>query len=181
MPETVINIVPAMSGVTTALVLFIFAALLYPNVIKNRTQFYAGFACVLLILLLFSLDVMIRQPGFQVMTGAVTGLLQLFALIMFFMSAGGMSAGELAGEFKRSYEVIRRGEEEKTLIVPLTGEVPRKQAAPGDSAGAGGAVPSVREDIDVDLAAGGGGAGWPVKGSESKGSLPVDDDRTPGT
>jgi hypothetical protein len=121
-------IIPHMGGVTTALVLFIFAALLYPKTIKNRTQFYAGFACVLLILLLNSLDVMIRTSGFQVFSGAVTGLLQLFALIMFFMSAGGMSAGELAEEFKRSYEVIRRGEEGKTVIVPLTGELPKPRA-----------------------------------------------------
>lgn len=123
-------IVPQIGGITTALVLFIFACLLYPKTIKNRTQFYAGFFCVLLILLLYSLDVMIRQPGFQVFAGAITGLLQLFALVMFFLSAGGMSAGELAEEFKRSYEVIRRGEEEKTVVVPLTGEVPKPREEP---------------------------------------------------
>jgi hypothetical protein len=125
-PE-VINIVPSMGGITTALVVFIFACLLYPKTIKNRTQFYAGFACVLLILLLNSLDVMIRQAGFQVFSGAVTGLLQLFGLIMFFLSAGGMSAGELADELKRSYEVMRRGDDTKTVIVPLTGEMPRRR------------------------------------------------------
>ncbi len=184
MEEKVINIVPTMSGVTTALVLFIFAALLYPSVIKNRTQFYAGFACVLLILLIFSLDVMIRQPGFQVMSGAITGLLQLFALVMFFMSAGGMSAGELAGEFKRSYEVIRRGEDEKTVIVPLTGEVPRRRDdVAGRAAGKAGAsqVPATSEGIDLDLAGGAAGGGWPVKGSEDKGSLPLEEEDRPGT
>ncbi|HEX8525187.1 MAG TPA: hypothetical protein VF669_23250 [Tepidisphaeraceae bacterium] len=122
--ETTI-IVPHMGGVTTALVLFIFAALLYPSAIKNRTQFYAGFTGVVLILLLYSLDVMIRTTGFQVFSGAITGLLQVFALLMFFMSAGGVSAGELADEMKRAYEVIRRGEDEKTVIVPLTGEMPK--------------------------------------------------------
>lgn len=123
-------IVPQMGGVTTALTLFIFACLVFPQTIKNRTQFYAGFACVVLILLLYSLDVMIRTSGFQVFSGAITGLLQLFALIMFFLAAGGMSVGELAGELKRSYEVIRRGEDEKTVIIPLTGEVPRKRDEP---------------------------------------------------
>ena len=65
-------IIPQMAGVTTALTLFIFACLVFPTTIKNRTQFYAGFFCVVLILLLYSLDVMIRQPGFQVFAGAVT-------------------------------------------------------------------------------------------------------------
>ena len=118
-------IIPTLSGVTTALVLFIFACLLYPQAVKNRTQFYAAFAAVVLILFMFSLDVMIRTPGFQVFAGAVTGLLQIFAFVMLFMAAGGMSAGELAGDLKRAYEVIRRGEEEKTVIVPLTGEAPK--------------------------------------------------------
>jgi len=123
--EPVNVIVPTMDGVTTAIVVFIFACLLYPTAVKNRTQFYAAFVAVVLILLLFTLDVMIRSPGFQVFAGAVTGLLQLFALLMLFMSAGGLSVGELADELRNAYEVVRRGEDQKTVIVPLTGEIPK--------------------------------------------------------
>lgn len=157
-----INIVPTMSGVTTALVLFVLGCLLYPSAIRNRTQFYAGFVAVLLIVLLFSLDVMIRQPGFQVFCGAVTGLLQLFALLMFFLSAGGMSVGELAGDLKRAYEVVRRGEEEKTIIIPLSGQKPR-------AAGSDSPASATRADDEIlprDAA--------PPKPPETGGSIPLE-------
>ncbi len=120
-----------MEGVTTALVVFIFAALLYPKAIKNKTQFYAAFVAVVFIILVFSLDVMIRSPGFQVFGGAVTGLLQLFALIMLFLAAGGMSIGELTEDLRNAYEVVRRGEERKTVIIPL-GERPVDHSRTGD-------------------------------------------------
>ena len=41
-------------------------------------------------------------------------------------------ARELAGEFANAYEVIRRGEEEKQVIVPLTGQVPKPKAESSD-------------------------------------------------
>ncbi len=123
-------VIPQLGGVTTALVLFALACLLYPAAIKNRAQFYAGFVAVLVMVFLFSLDVMIRQPGFQVFSGAVTGLLQLFALVMFFMSAGGMSVGELADDLKHAYEVVRRGEEAKTVIIPLGSQKVGSASAP---------------------------------------------------
>jgi hypothetical protein len=122
-------IVPHLGGVTTALVLFVFACLLYPAAIKNKAQFYAGFTGVLLILLVYSLDVMIRSPGFQVFGGALTGLLQLFSLVMFFMAAGGMSVGELGEEMKGAFEVMRRGESDKTVIIPLSGQMAKREGA----------------------------------------------------
>ena len=45
-----------------SMVLFIFACLLYPPAI-NEAEFYAGFVGVLLILLIYSVDVMIRSPA----------------------------------------------------------------------------------------------------------------------
>jgi hypothetical protein len=159
-------IVPHLGGVTTALVLFIFAALLHPKAIKNKAQFYAGFGAVLVILLVYSVDVMIRRPGFQVFGGALTGLLQLFALVMFFMSAGGMSVGELGEELRGAYEVIRRGENEKTVIVPLTGEVPKPREARGTAI-----APVEGERVDIE-----GEGGWPPRTEkrEDTGSLPLE-------
>jgi hypothetical protein len=158
-----------MGGVTTALVLFIFACLLYPPAIKNKAQFYAGFVGVLLILLIYSVDVMIRSAGFQVFGGALTGLLQLFSLLMFFMAAGGMSVGELGEEMKGAFEVIRRGETEKTVIVPLTGQMP-KPREPGNMV----RTDEKGEESRIDLA---GEGGWPPKAEpkrEDSSSIPLE-------
>src|SRR5437773_2627148 len=118
----------ALNGVTTAIVLFIFACVVWPQLVKNRTQFYAAFVSVLAIILLFSLALMLRDSsGFQVLAGFIIGLLQIFAIIMLFLCAGGLTFKELTGEMARAYEVIRRGEETKTVIIPLTGEAPKKK------------------------------------------------------
>jgi hypothetical protein len=153
-------VVPTLEGVTTALVLFIFVCVHYPSLVKNKTQFYAAFFAVLLMILLYSLDVMIRSSGFHIFAGAVTGLLQIAALVLLFTSAGGLSVKQLAGELGRAYEVIRRGESEKTVIVPLSGEMPRPRqqpAAPGASTPAASSSDAPEaEKIDMPAE-----AGWP--------------------
>src|SRR4051795_207390 len=116
-----------LDGVTTACVLFLFACLVIPGFIKNRTQYYAAFGCVLGIILMDTLSMMIGSPKFQVFGGVVIGLLQLIAVAMLVMCAGGMNAKTLAGEMRGAYEVIRRGEEEKEVIIPLTGAAPKKR------------------------------------------------------
>jgi hypothetical protein len=118
-------VVPQMEGVTTALVAFIFVCVVYPKLVKNKTQFYAALAFVLIIILLYSLNTMIGSAGFQVFAGAAMGLLQVGAILLLFLSAGGLTLRELGSDMARAYEVIRRGEEEKTVIVPLSGEMPR--------------------------------------------------------
>ena len=151
-------VVPVMEGVTTAIVAFIFVCVIYPNLVKNKTQFYAAFVCVLAIILLHSLNTMIGSTGFQVFAGAMTGLLQVAALVLLFTSAGGLTVKELAGELGRAYEVIRRGEEEKTVIIPLSGEMPKPRQRPGGAGSAGGGT----VDDEIDAAMGGispGGTG----------------------
>jgi hypothetical protein len=153
-------VVPTLEGVTTALVLFIFVCVLYPSLVKNKTQFYAAFFAVLLMILLYSLDVMIRSSGFHIFAGAVTGLLQIAALVLLVTSAGGLSVKQLAGELGRAYEVIRRGESEKTVIGPFGGEMPRPRhqpAAPGASTPAASSS-DAPEPEKIDMPA---GAGWP--------------------
>src|SRR5215212_3033141 len=89
-------VVPEMEGVTTAIVAFIFVCVVWPRLVKNKTQFYAAFAAVLLIILLHSLSVMIyTSAGFQVFSGAAQGLLQLAAIVLLFSGAGGISVKEL--------------------------------------------------------------------------------------
>jgi hypothetical protein len=163
-------VVPQMEGVTTVLAAFIFVCVCYPKLVKNKTQFYAAFAMVAVIILLFSLSVMLKDSaGFQVFAGAVTGLLQLGAFVLLFLSAGGITMKELAGEMGRAYEVIRRGEEEKTVIVPLTGEMPkpRQPAPPAETRGptpvGGETTPPPAEKIDLPPQ-----AGWPTQAPQAK-------------
>jgi hypothetical protein len=160
-------VVPQMEGVTTVLAGFIFVCVCYPKLVKNKTQFYAAFAMVAVIILLFALSVMLKDSaGFQVFAGAITGLLQLGAFVLLFLSAGGITMKELAGEMGRAYEVMRRGEEEKTVIVPLTGEMPKPRQQPGETrppaATGTESAPSV-EKIDLPPK-----AGWPTQAPQSK-------------
>ena len=157
--------VPVLEGVTTAIVAFIFACVVWPHLVKNKTQFYGAFAAVLFIILLHSLNTMIGAVGFQVFAGALTGILQVCAIVLLFLAAGGITLRELGAEMGRAYEVIRRGENEKTVIVPLTGEMPKPRGASTTSA-----ARDVDDEIDegrIDLPP---SAGWPAKPqAESRG------------
>src|SRR5688500_2489647 len=103
-------ITPTLERVTTAIVLFVFACVLYPRLVKNKTQFYAAFTCVIVIIRLTSLRQMLyNSVGFQVFSGAMIGLLQAGAIVLLFLSAGGLTFKELGGDLARAYEVVRRG------------------------------------------------------------------------
>src|SRR5438876_6031982 len=97
-----------LDGVTTACVLFLFTCLVIRNFIKNRTQYYAALGCVLGIIAMNTVALMIGSARFNVFAGVVVGFLQLVAVTMLVMCAGGMSVKTLAGEMGRAYEVIRR-------------------------------------------------------------------------
>jgi hypothetical protein len=162
-----------MEGVTTAIVLFIFACVLYPAIVKNKTQFYAAFIALLVIILLHSMSYMFGfgkdgSAGFQVFAGATTGLLQLAAILLLFMSCGGVSLRDIGSEMGKVIEVIRRGEEEKTVIVPLSGEMPKPRQQPPMGAPT---EPPVAERIDAPS-----GAGWPQKKGEppDRSSIPLE-------
>lgn len=160
-------VVPQMEGVTTAIVLFIFVCVIYPQLVKHKPQFYGAFTALLIIILLHSLSSMIGTAGFQVFAGFLTGLLQLIAIILLFMSCGGISLRELAGDMARAYEVIRRGESEKTVIIPLTGEQPKPRQ------GTAAAPSTPDDDIEeekIDLPP---DAGWPQKKDNSS-SIPLE-------
>lgn len=113
-------------GITTALVLFILACMLFPRTIKNRSQFYMAFGVTLLVLAISTLRYMLYDSGgMQVFGGFATGIFQIGALVLLFLSAGGLSVGQFADEMKEAIEVVRRGGEAKEIIVPMKGEVPR--------------------------------------------------------
>jgi hypothetical protein len=121
MPESITNIsvVPVNDGVTTCLLGFLLVCLIFPSLVKNRPQYYAALGCVVVIILLHSFALMFKSAGFTVMTGVFTGVLQALAIVLVVLSVGGLRLRELAGDIKGSYEVMRRGETEKEVIIPM--------------------------------------------------------------
>lgn len=116
-----------MDGVKTAIVGFIFVCIVLPHIVKNRHQYYMALVIVLLGMLLQVLANAFSQPGagFWRVCYTFDLLLQAVAILLLVMAAGGLSASELAGNMARAYEVMRRGEEEKEIIIPLPTDAPR--------------------------------------------------------
>jgi hypothetical protein len=136
-----------MQGVTTAIVAFLFAGVIWPQVIKHRVQFYAALIVVCLIILFDSIGRM--WPSTNTALTALNGLLQIVGVVMCVLSTG-MSAKDLSGEVFHTIDVVRRGGEKETIIVPLRGEQPKPRG--GGGAGAAGVGPG-RVDLDRDIAA----------------------------
>jgi hypothetical protein len=133
-----------MHGVTTAIVAFIFAGVIWPHLIKHRVQFYAALLVVLFIIILDGIGHAFAGDGGRKAIYAVTSLFQVAAIVLLVLSTG-MSAKQLSGEVFHTIDVVRRGGEKETIIVPLRGEQPKAR----DRTDAG--VPRV--DLDRDIAA----------------------------
>jgi hypothetical protein len=105
-------------GVTTAIVLAIFAGIFWPHAIRNRQQFYFAIGAVLLIIVFETLDGMILNPGFHRFASLMVGIGQIVGILGIILAASGQSVGEFAAD---TVEVVRRGEEEKEILIKGTG------------------------------------------------------------
>lgn len=116
-----------MQGVTTAIVGFIFVCIVWPQLVKNKPQYYAALATVLITIILDALARLFTGSGtpgaIATFAYVATGFLQVVAIFLLVLATGGLSARELAGEIKGAYEVIRRGEEEKEIIIPIRSQM----------------------------------------------------------
>ena len=121
-----------MHGVTTAIVAFIFVGVLFPRIIKYKAQFYGALAAVMLVIILSALDFAIRSEGFSRFVAVALAILQIGAIFLLILSAGGLTVKDLAGEFADAIEVVRRGGEKKEIIVPIGGQQPRPRAVRDD-------------------------------------------------
>jgi len=145
-----------MEGVTTAIVAFLFVCVVFPSLVKNRPQWYAALAAIVLVIFFGALRyAFLDSSGLMRFTGFITGMLQIAAILLLILSTGGLSVRDLAGDMKRAYEVIRRGEEEKEVIIPLTGDQPRSREDREDRGDRGDRegrivleVPPERKDAD---------------------------------
>jgi hypothetical protein len=126
-------VISTLDGVTTVLVAFLFVCLIFPSLVKNRPQYYAALALVILVILLHTLTLMLNKAeGFIVPAGVFTGLFQIAALVLLVLSVGGLTARQLAGDMARAYEVMRRGESTKEVIIPIGDQSSRSRARADD-------------------------------------------------
>lgn len=145
------GMVARMEGVTTAIVGFILACLVFPKVIKNKPQYYAAVGLILVVILLSAIAAMTNPAsGFRKFALLLTAFLQVGAIFVLILSAGGLTVGDLAGDLADTFEVIRRGGEEKEIIIPRRGDVPRPRGARVDPDDENGPT---RIDLDAELRA----------------------------
>ena len=139
-----------MHGVTTAIVAFILACLIFPRVIKNKPQYYAAVGIVLAVILFDALARIVGSPGFTKFAYLLTAVLQMGAIFLLILSAGGLTVKDLAGDLADTIEVIRRGGEDKEIIIPRRGETPRPRAGRRDDDDDDEDRPA-RIDLDAEL------------------------------
>ena len=108
-----------MHGVTTALVLFVLACVLFPRLIANRPQYYAGFAMVLAAILIDGVAHIFDNANVRAFAYLATAVLQVGALLVLFLAAGGLTVRGLSREMLGAFEVIRRGETDSEIIIPV--------------------------------------------------------------
>ena len=137
-----------MQGVTAAIVAFIFVCVLFPRLVASRPQFYGGFAVTLVVILLDGVgqiaDAGTPLRSFAYLAGAV---LQVAAIGLLFLAAGGLTWRGLSREMLGAFEVIRRGETDKEVIIPISGQKPKRREdadAPVERVDIGPARPTPR-------------------------------------
>lgn len=125
-----------MQPITAALILCVFACAAYPALVKNRPQFYVAIALTFIIILLDAIIVIFTgglPGGFARFIYVVIDVLQAITFLALILCAGGIGLHELADGMLDTYEVMRRGDDTKTVIIPRTGEVPKPHVDPTDA------------------------------------------------
>ncbi len=108
--------------VTGILIAYIFAVIIRPQLIKKRSQFYIAVWLVAGLLLLHTLSYFFgtMSVGLARLCVVLAGFGQIAVFLTLVLATGGLSLTQLGGELSNAYEVIRRGETEKTTVIPLT-------------------------------------------------------------
>lgn len=114
-----------------ALALFILLGAAYPSLIKNKPQYYSALVGVLLIIFLDALGHIVHSEAFDAVIYFFCAILQMGALILLVLAAGGMTVGEFRHEIEDTIDTFHRGESSSEVIVPLTGQQPRAKSPEG--------------------------------------------------
>jgi hypothetical protein len=113
-----------MEGVTTGIVAFIFACLVWPHIVKVKAQFYSAIALLMLIILFDAIGHMTFEGPLPRVMYVLAAILQMLTILILIMCVGGLSPRELMGEMSETVQTIRQGGEQKPVLVPLRGEQP---------------------------------------------------------
>jgi hypothetical protein len=111
-----------MAGITTALVVFILVGVALPALIKSKAQFYCAVAFT-------AAAILISPFAFVVFMAFLVAILQVLAFVALVLCAGGLELHEFAEHMVNAYDALRHGEVNKPIIVPRTGEMPKKKPA----------------------------------------------------
>lgn len=113
-------------AISALIAAFFFYCLAQPHRVKNRTQFWAAFGVILLIIVFYTLRLMFYNSSEgQVFTGVMIGLLQIGGVILTVLYVGGLTIHEVAGEIGEAVDEFRGARTKKTVIVPLSGDEPK--------------------------------------------------------
>jgi hypothetical protein len=119
-------------GVTSAIVAFLFVCVVFPRLVKNKPQYYAAFAAILLVILLSGLERVIATLSFMAFAAFTTAVLQVSAMILLILAVGGLTWRQLVGEVNEAIDEFRQtGKHEPE--VNLRGEVPPTSPGPGET------------------------------------------------
>lgn len=134
-----------MQGVITAVVAFIFTCIVFPSLVKSRPQYYGALVVILFAIFLDALATSSDPKStFHAFVAVVDALLVICAIGLLMLATGGLSARDLAADIGKTIEVVRRGGEKETIIVPMSEKplsedekvyVPRKRTPPADDTG----------------------------------------------
>jgi hypothetical protein len=114
-----------MQGVTAAVVAFIFVCLAIPSLVKNKNQYYVAVIATMAGIFFDAVAHMFPEsaPAPRAVFYVLTAFIQIISIVMLILSTGGLTLRELGGDV---IEVLRRGETEKEIIIPLSDEAKKK-------------------------------------------------------
>lgn len=127
------DILAGMEGVTTAVVGFIFLCLAIPSLIENKNQYYVAFLSIIGVIFLDAVGHMLPETAAasRAVCYVLAAFAQIVAVVMLFLATGGLTFRALKGDM---IEVLRRGEEEKEVIIPLSEEAKQQIKANQEAA-----------------------------------------------
>ncbi len=119
-----------LEGFTTVIVGFFIFCLYRQDLIKNRTYYYATFACLLGIILFNVFFYFMAGVTGQGFCAVALGILHAGALILTMAYVGGLGIKQIGFEVITAAKDLRsEGEDKKPVIVPLTREQPKPKDA----------------------------------------------------
>jgi hypothetical protein len=145
-----------MQGVITAVVAFIFVCIIFPSLVKNRPQYYAALFLVLLAIFVDAIANVSSGTAFRNVAAVLGALLVIGSVLLLILCAGGLAVRDLASDIGKTIEVVRRGGEKETIIIPrsqkqtkeedkvyVPGRKPREEigGGPSDAGSAGTSIP----------------------------------------